>query len=78
MKTIIFEVEISEIEKIKNVLRALGIKKIKEVERAEYVQFDKVEYTKEEFGAMLDFSRKTRSADTLRTQEDVIDFINSL
>lgn len=78
MKTIIFEAETSEIEKIKNVLKALGIKKIKEVETSEYPQFDKVEYTKEEYEKMLDFSKKTRSASVLKTKKDVIDFIDSL
>lgn len=78
MKTIIFEADISEIEKIKNVLKALGVKKIKEIESSEYHQFDKVEYTKEEFGEMLDFSRKTKSSIALKTKKDVVDFINSL
>lgn len=42
MKTIIFEAEPSETEKTKNVLKALGVKKIKEVEPSKYPQFDKI------------------------------------
>jgi len=78
MKTIIFEAEKSEIEKIKNILKILGAKKIKEVESSKYPQFDKVEYTQKEFSEMLDFSKKTKSSNILKTKKDVADFINSL
>ena len=63
MTTVIFEAESSEIDKIKSVLKVLGAKKIKikETEESKYPQFDKTKYTKKEFEAMLDFSKKTKT-----------------
>lgn len=80
MTTVTFEAEPSEIDKIKNVLKALGAKKIKvkETEESKYPQFDKTEYTKKEFEAMLDFSKKTKTAKKLKTKQEISDFIDSL
>lgn len=78
MRTIIFEAENSETEKIKNVLKALGITRIKDVECSKFPQFDKVKYTQKEFEEMLDFSEKTKCSAVLKNKEDIIDFIGSL
>jgi len=78
MKTIIFEAETSEIEKIKSILKILGVKKIKEIENSKYPQFDKVKYSQKEFEEMLDFSKSTKSSTILKNKKDITDFINSL
>lgn len=49
MTTLSFEIEPSEVSKLKAVLKALGVKKIK-------IQEDKTELTKDEFYAKIDSS----------------------
>lgn len=49
MTTFSFEIEPSEVSKLKAVLKALGVKKIK-------IEEDKTEMTKEEFYAKIDNS----------------------
>ncbi|WAC41116.1 hypothetical protein [Pedobacter sp. SL55] len=51
MTTFSFEIEPSEVSKLKAVLKALGVKKIK-------IQEDKTEMSKEEFYAKIDKSLK--------------------
>lgn len=80
MTTVIFETESSKIPKIKSILKALGVKKIKIESSSENttVNEDKIKYTKKEFSKMLVLSKKNIVDDVLKTEEDVHKFINSI
>ena len=80
MTTVIFETESSEIPKIKSILKALGVKKIK-IENSLgniVVNEDKVKYSKKEFSEMLVLSKKNIVDDVLKTEDDVRKFITSI
>ncbi|RZL30237.1 MAG: hypothetical protein EOO96_18545 [Pedobacter sp.] len=70
MTTFSFEIEPSEVSKLKAVLKALGVKKIK-------IEEDKTEMSKQEFDEKLK-KAKSGSGTILKSKEDVNAFFDSL
>lgn len=70
MTTFSFEVEQSEVSKLKAVLKAFGVKKMK-------IKDDETEMSKEEFEAKLKRA-KSSSGTVLKSKEDINAFFDSL
>lgn len=70
MTTFSFEIEPSEVSKLKAVLKALGVKKIK-------IEEGKTEMSKQEFDEKLK-KAKSGSGTILKSKEDVNAFFDSL
>ncbi|MDV4099100.1 hypothetical protein CMT22_17900 [Elizabethkingia anophelis] len=70
MTSFSFEIEHSEADKIKAILKALGVKKLK-------VKDDETEMSKEEFEKKLD-NAKSGKGTVLRTNKEVSDFFASV
>lgn len=77
MTTFTFEADKSEVEKIRTILKALGVKKLKVKEEPSEAK-EKVKYSEKEFGEMLDESKKSKSDKLLNSKDDVKNLFDSL
>ncbi|WP_333854485.1 hypothetical protein [Epilithonimonas sp.] len=77
MTTFTFEADKSEVEKIRTILKALGVKKLKVKEDASESS-EKIKYSRKEFGEMLDESKKSKSDKLLNSKDDVKNLFDSL
>lgn len=77
MTTFTFEADKSEVEKIRTILKALGVKKLKIKEDASE-STEKIKYSSKEFDKMLDESKKSKSEKVLNSKDDVKNLFDSL
>lgn len=77
MTTFTFEADKSEVEKIRTILKALGVKKLKVKEDASESS-EKIKYSRKEFDQMLDESKKSKIQKLLISKDDVKTFFNLL
>ncbi len=77
MTTFTFEADKSEVEKIRTILKALGVKKLKVKEDASE-STEKIKYSSKEFDKMLDESKKSKSEKVLNSKDDVKNLFDSL
>ena len=77
MTTFTFETDKSEVEKIRTILKALGVKKLKVKEDASD-SAEKIKYSLKEFDEMLDESKKSKIQKLLISKDDVKTFFNLL
>ena len=77
MTTFTFEADKSEVEKIRTILKALGVKKLKVKEDASE-STEKIKYSSKEFDKMLDESKKNKSEKVLNSKDDVKNLFDSL
>ena len=77
MTTFTFEADKSEVEKIRTILKALGVKKLKVKENASD-SAEKIKYSRREFDEMLDESKKSKSKKVLKSKDEVKNFFDSL
>ncbi|WP_027384460.1 hypothetical protein [Epilithonimonas caeni] len=77
MTTFTFEADKSEVEKIRTILKALGVKKLKVKEDASE-SAEKIKYSRKEFDKMLDESKKSKSEKVLNSKDDVKNLFDSL
>ncbi len=77
MTTFTFEADKSEVEKIRTILKALGVKKLK-VKEDVSESAEKIKYSRKEFGEMLDESKKSKSDKLLNSKDDVKNLFDSL
>ena len=77
MTTFTFEADKSEVEKIRTILKALGVKKLKVKEDASE-STEKIKYSSKEFDKMLDESKKSKSDKLLNSKDDVKNLFDSL
>lgn len=77
MTTFTFEADKSEVEKIRTILKALGVKKLKVKEDASEPS-EKIKYSRKEFDEMLDESKKIKSDKLLNSKDDVKNLFDSL
>ncbi len=77
MTTFTFEADKSEVEKIRTILKALGVKKLKVKEDASDSS-EKIKYSHKEFDEMLDESKKSKSERVLNSKDDVKNLLDSL
>lgn len=77
MTTFTFEADKSEVEKIRTILKALGVKKLM-VKEDSSESIEKVKYSHKEFDQMLDESKKNENSNVLKSKEDVKNLFDSL
>lgn len=77
MTTFTFEADKSEVEKIRTILKALGVKKLK-VKEDVSESAEKIKYSSKEFDKMLDESKKNKSDKLLNSKDDVKNLFDSL
>ena len=77
MTTFTFEADKSEVEKIRTILKALGVKKLR-VKEDVSESGEKIKYSRKEFDQMLDESKKSKNAKTLKSKDDVKNLFDSL
>jgi hypothetical protein len=77
MTTFTFEADKSEVEKIRTILKALGVKKLKVKEDASESS-EKIKYSHKEFDEMLDESKKSKIEKVLNSKDDVKNLFDSL
>lgn len=77
MTTFTFEADKSEVEKIRTILKALGVKKLKVKEEPSEAK-EKVKYSEKEFDQMLDDSKKNKHSKVLKSKGDVKNLFDSL
>ena len=77
MTTFTFEADKSEVEKIRTILKALGVKKLKVKEDASESS-EKIKYSQKEFDEMLDESKKSKIEKVLNSKDDVKNLFDSL
>ena len=77
MTTFTFEADKSEVEKIRTILKALGVKKLK-VKEDVSDPAEKIKYSRKEFDEMLDESKKSKSDKLLNSKDDVKNLFDSL
>ena len=77
MTTFTFEADKSEVEKIRTILKALGVKKLKVKEDVSESAV-KIKYSSKEFDKMLDESKKSKSDKLLNSKDDVKNLFDSL
>ena len=77
MTTFTFEADKSEVEKIRTILKALGVKKLKVQEDASESS-EKIKYSHKEFDEMLDESKKSKIEKVLNSKDDVKNLFDSL
>ena len=77
MTTFTFEADKSEVEKIRTILKALGVKKLKVKEDASESS-EKIKYSQKEFDEMLDESKKSKIEKVLNSKADVKNLFDSL
>lgn len=77
MTTFTFETDKSEVEKIRTILKALGVKKLRVKEDASD-SGEKTKYSRKEFDEMLDESKNSKSQELLKSKDDVKNFFDSL
>ena len=77
MTTFTFEADKSEVEKIRTILKALGVKKLK-VKEDVSESAEKIKYSSKEFDKMLDESKKSKSEKVLNSKDDVKNLFDSL
>lgn len=77
MTTFTFEADKSEVEKIRTILKALGVKKLK-VKEDVSESAEKIKYSSKEFDKMLDESKKSKSDKLLNSKDDVKNLFDSL
>lgn len=77
MTTFTFEADKSEVEKIRTILKALGVKKLK-VKEDVSESAEKIKYSSKEFDKMLDESKKSKSENVLNSKDDVKNLFDSL
>ncbi len=76
MTTFTFEADQSEVEKLRTILKALGVKKLKVKEDSQSTE--KVKFSRKEFDQMLDESKKNKSDKALKSKDDVKNLFDSL
>ncbi|RRQ46482.1 hypothetical protein [Chryseobacterium sp. SC28] len=77
MTTFTFEADKSEVEKIRTILKALGVKKLK-IKEDPSESTEKIKYSRKEFDEMLDESKKSKSEKVLKSKDDVKTFFDSI
>lgn len=77
MTTFTFEADKSEVEKIRTILKALGVKKLK-VKEDVSESSEKIKYSHKEFDEMLDESKKSKIEKVLNSKDDVKNLFDSL
>lgn len=77
MTTFTFEADKSEVEKIRTILKALGVKKLK-IKEDPSESTEKIKYSRKEFDEMLDESKKSKSQKVLKSKDDVKTFFDSI
>ncbi len=77
MTTFTFEADESEVDKIRTILKALGVKKLK-VKEESSESTEKVKYSLKEFDQILDESKKNENSNVLKSKDDVKNLFDSL
>lgn len=77
MTTFTFEADKSEVEKIRTILKALGVKKLK-IKEDPSESTEKIKYSRKEFDEMLDESKKSKSQKVLKSKDDIKTFFDSI
>lgn len=76
MTTFTFEADKSEVEKIRTILKALGVKKLK-IKEDPSESTEKIKYSRKEFDEMLDESKKSKSEKVMNSKEDIKNLFDS-